>query len=696
MTRGRSTRDAVGTLLDPGSIALVGASADQRKFSGQPLRNLLDAGYPGKVYPVNPRGGEILGVPVLRSIAELPPDVDVALVLVPAAAAVRAVAELAGAGVAVAIVAVSGFAEMGTEEGAALQAELADLARRTGIRILGPNCNGVYRTAVPLPLGYNHTHSQRLPAGRVGLVSHSGAMLGGFVPALARHGHGLSTFVSCGNEADLGLVDIAGHLLEDPDTEVIALILDGVSDGPSFRALARQAAERGKPLVALKLGNSARGSEATQAHSSRLAGAAGAFEAVFAADGVVSVPTLETLALAAAVLADGRMPAHRGVVGASTSGAGAILLADLLSAADLEPPALSPGTAGAMGRTAGFARVLNPFDIGAAGPDTAEQNLRALAGDPAAGTLLFYLTPVPTPQWRIRLAEAIAAVAAAEPRLPIILIGPAPLHEDEEAVYRRARVPVTTSALDAVAVVQALTRPYPPVAASSAPAGAAGGAHSEHDSRLRLATAGIPFPVQELVTTADDAERAAARIGCPVVLKATGSGIAHKSELHLVEVGVPDAAAVRERFADLDRRARALDPDGYQGVLVSELVADGVDVVAGITVDPDLGPFVLVGAGGVLTELIGDVAMAPAPVDEGAARRLLARTRVSRLLDGYRGGPRHDREALVRLLVALSEAAVGIDDLEAIDLNPVRVGVTGALALDALITTRDPAEQGET
>lgn len=694
MTRPRSTRDAVDTLLDPGSIALVGASADQRKFSGQPLRNLLDAGYPGKVYPVNPRGGEILGVPVLRSIAELPPGVDVGLVLVPAAAAVRAVAELADAGVAVAIVAVSGFAEMGTEDGARLQAELADLARSTGIRILGPNCNGIYRTAVPLPLGYNHTHSQRLPAGHVGLVSHSGAMLGGFVPALARLGHGLSTFVSCGNEADLGLVDIAGHLLDDPDTEVIALILDGVSDGPSFRALAREAAARGKPLVALKLGNSARGTEATQAHSSRLAGAAGAFEAVFAADGVVSVPTLETLALAAAVLADGRRPAHRGVVGASTSGAGAILLADLLSGTGLEPPALSQATAEAMGRTAGFARVLNPFDIGAAGPDTIEQNLRALASDPAAGTLLFYLTPVPTPQWRVRLAEAIAAVADAEPRLPIILIGPAPLHDDEAAIYRGARVPVTTSALDAVAVVQALTRSYPPVAAAPGPGPAAGGALSEHDSRLRLAAAGIPFPAQELVTTPDAAERAAARIGYPVVLKATGSGIAHKSEQHLVAVGVPDAAAVRERFADLDGRARVLDPDGYQGVLVSALVADGVDVVAGVTVDPDLGPFVLVGAGGVLTELIADVAMAPAPVDEESARRLLDRTRVSRLLDGYRGGPRHDREALVRLLVDLSEAALGIDDLEAVDLNPVRVLPAGVVALDALITTTQPEDGG--
>ena len=455
-----SPGDAITRLLHPRAVALIGASNDDQKFSGQPLRNLLNAKYPGAIYPVNRRGGAIQGVKAVTRICDLPDGVDVGLLMVPAASCASAVRELGEVGVPTAVVAVSGFAEMGTAEGERLQDELAQAAEESGVRLLGPNCNGLYETREPLPLGYNYTHSQNLEAGSVALISHSGALLGGFLPLLEGYGHGLSAFISCGNEVDLKLTDFMDHFVDDPNTSVIALILDGVSDGPGFRRALRRARALDKPVVALKLGNTSAGTNAAQAHSSRMAGAQAAYEAVFSAEGVVSVPTLETLAVVSAVLAAGRRPYRHTVVGTSTSGAGGILLADTLGARGLQVARFSEKTQQVMAPLAGFARVMNPFDIGAAGPTTIESNLEALATDEGAGALLFYLTPPPTQTWRQALADGVATVASRQPKLPVLVISPAPISGDEADTYRAAGVPVVGSLLDAVTALKALVDVY--------------------------------------------------------------------------------------------------------------------------------------------------------------------------------------------------------------------------------------------
>jgi acyl-CoA synthetase (NDP forming) len=689
-----SAGEAVARLLHPRAVALVGASNDLEKFSGQPLRNLRTAGYPGPVYPVNRRGGEVGGVPAMREISELPDGVDVALVMVPAAGCPEAVRELGAAGVPVAVIAVSGFGEMGTPEGEQLQEELERAADESGVRVVGPNCNGIYETRVPLPLGYNHTHSQLLVAGSVALVSHSGAMLGGFVPLLESYGAGLSAFVSCGNEVDLELTDYVDHLVDDPSTGVIALILDGVSDGPGFRRSLQRARAADKPVVALKLGNTSSGTSAAQAHSSRLAGAQAAYEAVFAAEGVISVPTLETLAVAAAVLAHARLPHERGVVAFSTSGAGGILLADTLGAHGVELTDLAEATRQRMAPLAGFARVMNPFDIGAAGPTTIEANLQALADDPGAGMMLFYLTPAPTQKWRQALAEGVAAAAAAHPRLPVLVVSPASMSGREAETYARAGVPVVASLLDAVVAVRAVldvALPSPPWSvpeAVGAVSGVMGRALSEPASKRWLEERGVPMPAEVVVNDLESARSAARRVGYPLVLKAAGSGLTHKSEHGLVVLDVKDEAELDRHFAELDRRGRGLDAAGYEGVLVSRFAASGIEVMIGVTLDPDFGPMLVIGAGGVLTELISDVAVTPVPLSEDAARALVATTKVGRLLGGYRGSDPSDVDALVDLVVRLSEiAADEAGALEAIDLNPVRVmpAGQGTSVLDALV-----------
>ena len=687
--------EAVERLLNPRAVALVGASNDEQKFSGQPLRNLRSAGYPGGIHPVNRRGGDVGGVPALTAVADLPDDVDVALVMVPAAACPDTVRQLGRAGVPVAVIAVSGFAEMGTPEGERLQEELARAGREAGVRLVGPNCNGLYETSVPLALGYNHTHSLRLTAGSVALISHSGALFGGFVPLLESYGHGVSSFVSCGNEVDLELTDYIDHVLADGRTEVVALVLDGVADGPRFRAALQRAREAGRRVVALKLGNTSSGTSAAQAHSSRMAGSQAAYEAVFAAEGVVSVPTLETLAVAAALLAGGRSPRQPGVAAFSTSGAGGILLADTLGARGLPLTRLSDATRDTMAPLAGFARVMNPFDIGAAGPATIEQNLDALASDPGTGSLLFYLTPTPTQLWRLALADGVAAVAARHPDLPVLVVSPAPVSAEEATTYAAAGVPVVRSLLDATealaAVVDAVHPGHRHGATGSEPGQtpvAEGHALSEPASKAFLAERGLPTPPEVVVSNIDEARKVAIDIGYPLVLKAAGAGLTHKTENRLVALDVQDEASLDRHVDDLDRRGRLLDPDGFEGVVVSRFVGAGVEVVIGVDVDPDFGPMVLFGAGGVLTELMDDVSVAPAPLDHDRARALVGATRVARLLDGHRGAEPADVDALVDLLVRLSEVAADEGHaLTGVDLNPVRVlpAGQGVAILDALV-----------
>ena len=688
-----SARDAVHALLNPRSVALVGVSADESKFSGQPLRNLQELGYPGGIFPVNRRGGEIRGVESVTSVEELSEPVDVGFIMVPAADCADAVTELGRKGARAAVVAVSGFAEMGTDEGRALQDQLRAAGEAAGVRILGPNCNGLYNTRGPVPLGYNKTHSQRLREGNVALVSHSGAMLGAFAPVLEGYGQGLSSFISCGNEADLTLVDFLDYLVDDQDTRVITLILDGVEDGPAFRRAAGGARERGKAIVALKLGNSTSGTSAAQAHSSRLAGSRAAYEAVFAADGVVSVPTVETLALAGAILGAGRRPSNRSTVAASTSGAGGVLLADMLSESGLAVPPLAARTVKQMADKAGFAQVLNPFDIGAAGPGAIGEHFVALASDPGAGTMLFFLTPTPTAAWRLALAEGLAQIARDFPTKPIIVVSPAMPEDVEVGILQAAGVPVVTSMSDAITVVKALQVLAPAQAtqedADAELAGHGGVASlSEPESKKILAAAGVPFLEEALAGDADSAAEFAAKVGYPVVLKAAGDAIAHKSENRLVVLNIPDETALRDEYAALESRARAVDPEGYSGILVAAFAASGVDVVLGISRDRDFGPMVVFGAGGVQAELVRDVAVTPAPVDREGALALIGRTKVDTLLRGYRGSTPADVEALADLIVSLSAFAVErADDIEAVDLNPVRVFALGdgVVALDALV-----------
>jgi acetate---CoA ligase (ADP-forming) len=298
-----SAREAIDLLLRPKSIAFVGASSDPTKQSGQPVRNVVAAGYGGTVYAVNRRGEPVGSVPTCRTIDEIPEPVDIGFVTVPAAQCASAIEALGARGARAAVIAVGGFAETGSETGARLSQQIKASAREAGVRLVGPVCNGLYSTPARLALGYNAIHQRALKRGTVAFISHSGALAGTFVALLEAAGSGISAYISAGSEVDLGIADFIDYFAGDDQTHVIGLLLDHVGDGAKFLAAVRRARRAGKPVVALKLGDTALGRAATLAHSSHLAGEKSIYEAVFEAEGIRAVPSVECLAIPCALLA---------------------------------------------------------------------------------------------------------------------------------------------------------------------------------------------------------------------------------------------------------------------------------------------------------------------------------------------------------------------------------------------------------
>ena len=455
-----ASRAALRALLEPRAVAVIGASRTPGKLGHAVVANLIRAGFTGRIFPINPAGGEIDGRACLRAIAELPDEVDCAMLVVPASETVAALQACAERGVRTAIIGASGFAETGTAEGRKRQDDVEAIARRAGMRLLGPNTNGIYNTTARLSLGYNAAHAYAIAPGPVSIISHSGALFGGFVRTLRAFGVGLAKFVPVGNEADLDMLDILDDCIEDEVTGVIGLAIEALSSGERFRHLALKAAERGKRIVALKVGRSPVGIGAALAHSSRLAGGARAYEALFAACGVASVRSVEALAATCALLArQPERPADARLVCITTSGAGGALLAD--HAAERNLPLAGDasgewqGDAGAaIGRLPARGHLRNPIDLGSlADWGDLDQILHMLERDGLVGPCAVYAHIAPNPAQDRTLLEVLK-LRKQRTRAPIVVIAPGGLEPDLEQQYQDAGFPVfheTALGFDAVA-----------------------------------------------------------------------------------------------------------------------------------------------------------------------------------------------------------------------------------------------------
>jgi acetate---CoA ligase (ADP-forming) len=697
-------RAALRALFAPRHIAVIGASRTPGKIGHSVVHNLIKGGFAGRIFPINAAGGEVEGLACLRSAAELPDAVDCAMLVVPAKETVAAIRACADKGVRSAIIGAVGFAETGTAEGRQRQHEVASLARRAGLRLLGPNTNGITNTSASLSLGYNAVHGYAIAPGPVSIVSHSGALFGGLIRTLEQFGVGLSKFVPVGNEADLDMLDILDYAIEDPDTKVIGLAIEALANGARFRELAVRAKARGKPVVALKVGRSAAGVVAALAHSSRLAGGARAYDALFSACGIASVRSVEALAATCALLAryPDRVTDPR-LICVTTSGAAGALLADhaaergfVLAGDAIGEWQGEAGVAIAAMDSRGHLR--NPLDVGALAdwPDLA-RIYQLLERDGLLGPTVCYAHIAPRPEQDATLL-AVLRGRKERTREPIVVIAPGGLVPALEQQYRESGIALfheTALGFDVLAAHRAAGAPasfaesLTPSAAARAAAVRLANMHgdvlSEADSADILRGLGVPLVESREATTLAQAQAAADALGYPLVLKAMVPGVAHKNAAGLVITSISNKAELERAHAALTERTQG---KADVRVLLQPMLPAKFELIVGVSREAQLGHFLVFGLGGVNAELFDQVLLLPTELDVAAMTARIVGSRLGALLRTAGTPSAFDR--LQPILAGLQQLILAAPDrIESVDLNPVIVTKDNDLmAVDALIVRR--------
>ncbi len=683
-------------LFVPRRVAVLGVSRNPEKLGHRLLQNLLEAGFPGEVVPVNPSGEAIRGIKSVARVADIPGELDLALVSLPAAAVVGAVGELGDLGCRAAVVLASGFGETG-EAGRALQRELAAIARSSGMRIVGPNCMGVVN--VPGRLNGSYFWNAPREAGGITFVSQSGAYGGLFFREVRARGLGVAKFLSIGNQADLGFVECLDWLAGDRDTRVVALFVEGIRDGRGFvEAAGRLSAA--KPVVAFKVGRGSAGTRAAGSHTGSLAGAYETYLAAFAAAGVVVTGDTEEFfdAIVALDADGGRPPQDDGVAILTVSGGPSVAAADAAEAAGLRVPQLpDPRRRQLRAHLPGFGADGNPVDMtpqmepAAFGPAIR----LVLEADEVAGVIAIDVgLDVPA------YGEAVVAAQAATGKPVVACTADTP---GVDARLRAAGIPIFPTperavrayrALRARAVAGSRARPIPARAVPRAlpasiaePLRRAEGPLPYDVARALLGHYGIAFPEEGLATSAEEACSVAARIGYPVVVKTASAAVLHKTDAGGVVLGIGDDAALREACRALATRF------GPAPVLVQRQVDGGLELLVGGRRDPVFGPTVLFGLGGVLTEILRDVSLRLAPLDAAEARAMLREGRRAALLGGFRGRPACDESALVAALTGVGDLLAEHPEIVELDVNPLIARGAQVVAVDALVIV-DRTNQG--
>ena len=692
--------NAVRKFLTPRGIAVVGASRRADTVGRKVLENLVSGRFAGRVYAVNPRAAEIAGVPAYATVESIPGVVDLAVIAVPAARVLTVAEECARKGVGALLVMSAGFAEIGAV-GAARQADLVRLCRATGMRLIGPNCLGLVNTDPDVRLHATFAPVEA-PAGPIAFLSQSGALGLAIIDHAVSRGLGLSSFVSVGNKADVSGNDFLQFWEADPRTRVILLYLESFGNPRKFGRLARRVA-REKPIVAVKSGRSAAGSRAAGSHTGALVAADVTVDALFAQAGVIRTDTLEQMLDIAALLAHQPLPRGKRVGIVTNAGGPAILCADTCEAEGLDVPTLSDRTQARLREfLPAAANVANPVDmIATAAADDYARAVRAVAADASIDALVvIFIAPLATRSEDV--ARALVAATRKVQDKPILAVfmsaGAAP------AALSAGDRPIPSYAFPedaAIALARAVrhadwrARPAPTSArvaarreeaaavVATALAGGGGWLPAEAVAAI-LRCYGVPLIEQRFVANADAAASAATEMGGPVALKAVAPGVLHKTEAGAVRLGLIGAEAVRQAASEI---GTALATAGHRpdGFLVQRIAPAGVEMIIGVVHDPSFGPVVACGAGGVLVELVRDVAVRLTPVSAVDAAEMIRGLKSYPLLTGFRGGASRDIRALEDVLVRISALADDVPEIAELDCNPVIVATQGAYVVDARI-----------
>jgi len=683
----------------PRAVAVVGASRREGKAGHSILLNLLRGGFPGAIYPINPGTPDILGVKAYPDVCAIPATIDLALLVIPAAQIQAALEACAGKGARAAVVISAGFKEIGGE-GAALERALRRRARELGIRVLGPNCLGVISTQGRL----NASFSPGMPPeGGIGFFSQSGALGTAILDWAVGRQIGLSKFVSLGNKMDLSEVEAVQALSEDPDTSVILGYVEGIERGREFMEAAL-AASRKKPLIMYKAGTTSAGARAASSHTGALVGSDKAVEAALRQSGVFRVHSLEDLFDLAQAFSSQPLPSGPRLLILTNAGGPGIIAADAVEKARAELAQLCDETVTRLRRILPpTAALYNPVDvIGDARADRYQKALEVLLPDPGVDGVLVLLTPQAMTEVD-KTAEFVgrAAASAGKPVLTSFM-GEASMGKARE-ILRGYHVPDYPYPEGAVRAFEALAvyrswRDSPgeqpvlfPCRAQEAgkrirKARAQGRIDlGESEARFIAEAFGFRFPCSVVAQTAEEAVNAAEEAGYPVVLKIVSAEILHKTDVGGVKVGLRGPKEVREGFLEITTRVRRLFPDApIQGVMVQEMVTGGKEVILGMSRDPQFGPLLMFGLGGIYVEVLKDVTFRVAPITARDAEEMIREIRSFPLLLGVRGEKPADLEALVEGLQRLSQLAMELPEVLEMDINPlmVRPAGEGAVAVD--------------
>ena len=703
--------ESVRTLLNPRAVAVVGASRERGTIGAALTANLVRAGFTGPIYPVNPNASEIDRLRAYPCVGAIGAPVDLAIIAVPAAAVEGVVEECATAGVKGVVVISSGFAEA-SEAGRAAQDRLTRLVRGAGMRMVGPNCMGVLNTDPAVSL--NATFAPHWPpAGNVGMLSQSGALGLAVLDYVGQLNIGMSTFVSVGNKADVSGNDLLSYWADDPRTGVVVLYLESFGNPRKFARIAPEVARR-KPIVAVKSGRSAAGTRAASSHSAALANLDIAVDAIFAQAGVIRTSTLEELFDVAALLSSQPVPAGPRVGVVTNAGGPGILLADACEAHGLTLPSLAPETVAALRAVLPpQAGLTNPVDlIASATPAQYTRAIELVGCDANVDALVvIYVPPMVTDPEEIAraIAQGAGTVPAGKPVLsvfisskgapPLLSAGPrgrlpAYSYPENAAIalaaaewYGRWRVrprgrPFELGRLEESAIRAVIDRV---LAQADGPTWLA-----PRDLATVLRAAGIDFAATEEVPPGE-AVQTAERLGYPLVAKAIAPEVLHKSDVGGVILGLDSAAAVATAVDTLVARTRAIGAR-LDGILLQREVTGGIEALVGVTTDPTFGPLLVCGLGGVLVELLRDVAFHLTPVSDVDATEMIGKLRSAPLLDGYRGQPPGDKDALVAVILRVSALVEVVPELRELDLNPVKVLAPGrgAVVVDGRLRVGRP------
>lgn len=694
----------VRLLFEPKSVAIVGASSDPSKASGLPLRNIVNSKFTGKIYPINPRAMEVGGLACYPTVTDLPEAPEVAILMVDARLSPQVLEECGKKGVKTAIVGSAGFSESGPE-GQERQEQLSEIAKKYDIRVVGPNCHGTFNVLKNIPCGYDHAYALPLKPGPIAIASHSGALLGVLGHRAIQANQGLSYMVSNGNEMDLDLCDFTEFFLEDESTKVVAVLMEGLKNGPRFLNLAQRAHELGKTIVVLKVGKSERGAITTMAHTARMAGSGEVYEAAFRQHGIISTDTVETFLGAAQMAAHQPVPHGGRILVMTSSGAGASLMADKASEYGIELADISDEAKGRIPQRR-TAILTNPFDTAGASrsPGFLTNVCEAFAADTANDCLLMYLGPLAV---RHEYARNFAAASAkfGKTAAAIIMLS----EPDVRDIFQAHHIPVFDAATDACLKMlrgyidygdflkrrNAALNEKPSARPTTAGVDAIILSHPNRSMLPHAATTellrayGFRSAEHHLVYNASEAKAAANELGYPIILKGMVENVAHRSNVGLVSRKISSDDELQQEFAAIESRSRDL-AQGEVKVNVEKFVPHDLEVILGVKYDVTFGPVVLCGLGGIFTEILKDYSLGIAPLTAADAEGMISSLQAFSVLQKAAANGSSQIDSLTAALLRLSDLAVELrGKITAVDINPIGLSSDSAriTVLDAKIHT---------